>query len=172
MHLTNVICSAHLGCTVRLREACYQIDNTRYDPAHFPGLIWQHRRIGGNCLVFANGTIQCQGKARSLGEGIKRVRQYARILQTRGWPVVLSKIKVITASGFHILSGALNLDTLVQERRLIYEPDLFPTANLTKDGVTFCCFSNGKIVIAGIKKKKDIDDVIVPTLLELELYTM
>jgi len=170
MHLTNVICSAHLGCSVGLREVCYQLVNARYDPAHFPGLIWQHRTIGGNCLLFSNGTIQCQGKAQSLRDGIKRIRQYARILQTRGWPVVLDKIKVITASGFHILNAALDLDTLVRERHLIYEPELFPAANLTKDGVTFCCFSNGKIVITGIKKAKDIDNIIMPTLLELGLY--
>ena len=171
MHLTNVICSANLGCTIHLREACYQLTNTRYDPAHFPGLIWQHRKIGGNCLVFSNGSIQCQGKARTLREGLDRIRQYSRILQIRGWPVDLNKIKVISASGFHSLGSALDLDTLVRERRLIYEPELFPTANFTQNGITFCCFSNGKIVITGIKRSTDIDEIIFPTLLELELYT-
>lgn len=172
MYMTNVVCSAHLGCNVNLRELCYQLSNVRYDPARFSGLIWQHRRVGGNCLVFSCGIIQCQGKARSLKEGRCRLRRYARILQKTGLCVVLQNTKVLTASAFHVLSAPLDLNTFVKERQLLYEPDLFPTVNFQREGITFSCFHNGKIIITGIKNRSDVDQIIYRTLIELELYTM
>lgn len=172
MQLTNVICSAQLGCDVHLRDLCNQLANVRYDPARFPGLMWKHRRIGGNCLVFSNGTIQCQGKAANLKEGIRRVRRYVRVLQKLGWPIMFNRVRILTVSGFHILSGPVDFNRLVKERRLIYEPELFPTANLTVDGITFSCFHNGKVVITGIKRTSDVNRVVHPTLVELELYTL
>jgi len=171
MYLTNVVCSAHLGCTLHLRELYNQLDTTRYDPSRFPGLIWPHKTIKGNCLLFSNGKMQCQGKAQTLEEGIQRLRKYAGELQKLGLAVKLKEIKVVTASAFHTLSNVLDLNLLVKERQLIYEPELFPTAILKEGGVTFSCFHNGKIVMTGIKKASDVDQVVTPTLTELELYT-
>lgn len=171
MYLTNVVCSAHVQCTLDLRELCYRLPDTRYEPTRFPGLIWKHNIIKGNCLVFSNGAIQCQGKARSLHEGKQRLRRYARILQKTGFPVILTPIKVVTASAFHILSGPLDIHTLVQERHLVYEPELFPTVNMKTQGMTFSCYSNGKVIITGIKTASDINHSIDPILIELELYT-
>lgn len=171
MYLTNVVCSARLGCNLNLRELCYQLTNVRYDPARFSGLIWQHRTIGGNCLVFSNGMIQCQGKANSLQEGKIRLRRYAKILQKAGLPVLLQNIKVLTASAFHVLSAPLRFNTFIKERQLLYEPDLFPTVNFRVKGITFSCFHTGTIIITGIKKGSDVDRKVYPTLIELELYT-
>lgn len=165
------MCSAHVQCSIDLRELCYQLPNTRYDPARFPGLIWQHKTIQGNCLVFANGTIQCQGKATCLREGKQRVRRYARVLQKIGLPVILRDMKVLTASAFHILSGPLDLNTLIQERNLLYEPEIFPTVSMKVQGVTFSCYANGKVIMTGIKTYADMSQIIDPTLIELELYT-
>ncbi len=172
MHFTNVVCSADLRCSLPLKQVCYQLLNVRYDPARFPGLIWQHKRIGGNCFIFSNGKIQCQGKASHLQEGIQRLRRYARSLQRLGYAVTLNNVRVTTATMFHTLSAPLDLKLLVQERQLIYEPELFPAANFKVENVTFSCFLNGKVIITGIKKTRDIDDVVMPTLIELELYTL
>ncbi|MET0103901.1 MAG: hypothetical protein ABW072_02025 [Sedimenticola sp.] len=172
MYLTNVVCSGNVCCSIDLREMCYRLVNTRYHPTLFPGLIWQHRTIGGNCLLFSNGKIQCQGKATSLREGLIRLRRYARVLQTLGLPVRLTEAKVMTASAFHILSTSLDLESFVKERQLVYEPELFPTATFRVEGVTFSCFRNGKIVITGIRTLSDINRIVNPTLVELELYTI
>ena len=171
MYLTNVVCSAHLGCNLNLTELCYQLSNVRYDPARFSGLMWQHRTIGGNCLAFSSGIIQCQGKATSLREGVQRLRRYARILQKKGLEVELQRVKVLTASACHVLSAPLDFNALIKERCVTCEPELFPTANFQVDGITFSCFHTGKIIITGIKKLSDTDQTIHPTLMELELYT-
>ena len=70
MIITNVVCSGHLRCSIDLRELCRSLVNVKYDPAKFPGLVWSHRKIGGNCLVFSNGIINCNGKASNMKDGI------------------------------------------------------------------------------------------------------
>lgn len=171
MKITNVVSSAHLDCPVDLTTLCQRLWNSRYDPKTFPGLIWQHRLIGGNCLVFANGVINCSGKATGFEEGRQRLRKYARQLQNLGCPVRLRDVKIITVSASHTLSAGLDLNRLAQDRSLLYEQELFPALNFKLEGVNFCCFHTGKVVITGIKNPTQIDDVIYPTLIELELYT-
>ena len=173
MIITNSVYSASIGCPVNLRQLCYRLVDVRYDPGRFPGLIWQHKTIGGNCLVFSNGVINCNGKVSNAREGYQRLRQYARRLQKLGYPVVLTDVKWVTLSASHTLSTPLNLRQLAEERpNVTYEPELFPSANFKVDGVNFCCFHSGKVVLTGIKSMKQIDDVVYPTLIELELYTV
>lgn len=171
MKITNVVYSAHLRCPIDLRDLCQRLSNVRYDPKTFPGLIWQHRIIGGNCLVFPNGIINCNGSASSADEGRLRLRRYARQLQKMGLPVQLRKVKMLTASASHSLSTGLDIRTLAKERSIVYEPELFPALNFKTDGVNFCCFHTGKVVITGIKGTHHIDEIVLPTLIELELYT-
>ena len=82
----------------------------------------------------------------------------------------LRDVKIITASASHTLSLGLDLNTLAKERSLLYEPELFPALNVNIEGVNFCCFHTGKVVITGIKTIAQIENVIYPTLIELELY--
>ena len=69
MKITNVFNGAKLDCTVDLVKWGRHLWNSHYDPKMFPGLIWQHRLICVNCLVFSNGVINCNGKASSFEEG-------------------------------------------------------------------------------------------------------
>ena len=170
MKITNVVCSAHLNCTVDLISLCQRLRNCRYEPRSFPSLIWQHRNIGGNCLVFAYGVINSNGKASSFREGRKRLCRYARLLQKYGCPVYLTDAKIITVSASHTLSGGLDLYRLAGDRSLLYEREIFPALNFKIEGVNFCCFHIGKVVITGIKTTTQIDDAVYPTLIELELY--
>ncbi len=45
----------------------------------------------------------------------------------------------------------------------------FPAAMFRKETVHFTCFHTGSVLITGIKSELLLDDVVVPTLLELEL---
>ena len=82
----------------------------------------------------------------------------------------LTDVKIITVSVSHTLSGGLDLYRLAEERSLLYEPEIFPALNFKIEGVNFCCFHTGKVVITGIKTTTQIDDAVYPTLIELELY--
>jgi transcription initiation factor TFIID TATA-box-binding protein len=171
MIITNVVCSANFSCSIDLRHLCYRIANARYDPKTFSGLIWQHKTIGGKCLVFANGVINCNRKAPSATEGRQRLRQYERRIQRLGFTVRLKEIKLITISASHTLSNALDLPLLAKERQVVYEPELFSSLNFKREGVHFCCFHSSKVEITGVKNLSQIDDVVYPVLIELELYT-
>ena len=59
MRLTNVVYQANLNVKIDLSCLVHQFNNVRYNPRIFPGLIYQNRKIGGNCLIFSNGKINC-----------------------------------------------------------------------------------------------------------------
>ena len=172
MIITNVVYSANLLCTFNLRKLCYQLTNVRYEPKRFPGLIWQHPHIGGNCLIFGNGNINCNGKARYFREGRERLRKYARCLQRLGYKMHVTRLKRLTVSAYHKLSSPLRLEQIAKEWSLSYTPEIFPTLVFKKGVITFSCFHSGAVIITGIKQRHHIDDIIYPTLIELELYTM
>ena len=171
MFITNVVYSAHLSTSFDLRQLCHQLNNARYQPQRFPGLLWHHRKIGGNCTIFSNGIINCNGKALSLQEGKQRLRRYARKLQKLGYCIHLKDVKLITASACHTLSGPLDLICLASERNVNYEPELFSCLNFKTEGINFGCFHTGKVIVTGVKSLEQIHDVVYPTLIELELYT-
>ena len=144
--------------------------NCRYDHKLFSGLIWQHRVIGGNCSVFTNCVINCNGRASSFEEGRQRLQRYARRLQNLGCQVRLRDAKILTVSASHTLSGGLDLHRLTQERAFLYVPEIFPAVNFKLEGINFCCFHTGKVVIMGIRHPTRLNDIIYSTLIELELY--
>jgi len=167
MQLTNVVVQGDLGCTFDLRELTYRLANARYDLRSFSGLIWRHRNIGGNCLLFSNGKINCNGKCSTLTEGRLRLRRYARRLQKMGHPVRLTNVRVVTASAVHQLSDRIDPTRLPKD--FSYEPELFPAVMFRRHGMHFICHLSGKTMITGIKRSNDLDDI-YSVLLELELY--
>lgn len=69
MHLMNAVYSANLGCTIDLETFCQRVKKAKYGRKRLPAVIWQDPRIGGNCLVFSNGKINCNGKVSNFLEG-------------------------------------------------------------------------------------------------------
>ena len=166
MRITNVVVQGDLGCTFDLKELTNQLTNVRYDPKSFSGVIWQHKKIGGNCLIFSNGKINTNGKCSTFREGTQRLRRYARLLQRMGYAIRLNRVRLITASACHRLSGKINPASFSEG----YEPELFPALMFKRDGLHFTCHLSGTLIITGIKGKKDLDNA-YPVILELELYT-
>ena len=66
---------------ISIYEITLKVDNTRYNPKTFSSVTWQHRKIGGNYLLFGNGKINCNGFANTIRDGKMRLRQYARKVQ-------------------------------------------------------------------------------------------
>lgn len=52
MKLTNVVYQGEMNCSLNLNLLAQQLINVRYNPSSFPGVIYQNRKIGGNCLIF------------------------------------------------------------------------------------------------------------------------
>ena len=78
--------------------------------------------------------------------------------------------KILTMSLVYTCSGALNYNSMVALLNARYEPELF-TAAMIRDGhVHFTCFRTGKIVITGVHSRRDIDNIVLPKLIELEMH--
>jgi TATA-box binding protein (TBP) (component of TFIID and TFIIIB) len=108
MQLTNVVVQADLEYSLDLHVLTYRLTNARYDPKVFSAIVWQHRKIGGNCLLFSNGKINCNGKCLSLQNGRRRLRRYARKLQKMDYPVRLTNVRVVTVSAAHQLTDRID----------------------------------------------------------------
>lgn len=169
MRLTNVVFQANFNVKFNLDVLVHQLNNVRYDPRTFPGIIYQNRKIGGNCLIFSNGKINCNGRCINFKTGLKRLRQYARILQRLEYPVRLSNVRLVTASAVHKLSAVINVNSLYPMLNFTYDPELFPAVMLRRQGIHFTCHLRGTVLITGIKKSKDLDEVVFPTILEIEM---
>lgn len=50
-----------------------------------------------------------------------------------------------------------------------YDPELFPAVMLSRQGIHFTCHLRGTVLNTGIKKSKDLDEVVFPTILEIEM---
>ena len=169
MRLTNVVYQANLNVQIDLKCLVHQLNNVRYNPHTFSGLIYQNRKIGGNCLIFSNGKINCNGACSDFDSGVKRLRRYARILQRLGYVVRLSEIRLVTASAVHKLSGRINVKSLCRIQDFQYNPELFPAVMLRRQGIHFTCHLSGSLLITGIKNSKDLDNVVLPTIVEIEM---
>lgn len=112
MHLTNVVCRGELCCQINLREFTLKVENTRYDPKTFAGVIWKHKKIGGNCLLFSNGQMNCNEFAYFIRDGF--IRQYARKIQKMGFDVHLVNVQMVTCSATHALSNRINVQELLK----------------------------------------------------------
>jgi transcription initiation factor TFIID TATA-box-binding protein len=164
--ITNIVCTSDIGRRIDLKRLTRTNRNIRYDPGTFSGVIWKHPRIGGNCLTFSNGKICVNGAARSRSEARKRLRRYARLVQKQGWPF----IRIVTMSASYRADANLSMEALVRDMGASFEPELFPAAMLKRDGVHFTCFRKGHILVTGIRSERTIERVVMPTLIEIELF--
>ena len=158
-----------IGQTVRLSHVRGLFD--REYSQNGPAKYIKSRRISKERAYPCTGSIEEKVEGKFYEQELQSLRQYARQLQRLGYPLSLKKIKMVTASASHSLSDRFDIMTLAIERTVVYEPELFPALNFKMDGINFCCFHMGKVVITGEKCISHIDDVVLPTLIELELYT-
>ena len=169
VRVTNIVCMSHLTCGIDLKHLVSVSRDVYFNPHKHHCLIWRHKKIGGCCMLSEYGKMMCNGRAASVQEAKKRVRQYARLVQKAGYPVYLSTIRVVTMSAVHTLSHSLDMIRLAKEMNGQYEPELFPGLMFKRNGIHFTCFRTGKLIMTGIKNMAMIESIIYPTIVELEL---
>ena len=168
--ITNVVCMGNIDISLDLTKLANSLCNVIYNPHIFNGLRWRHRHIPASCLVFSTGKLVCSG-APSIKLARKYPRQYARLSGKQGYPIQHVSCKLLTISMVHTLSAPLNYQQAHDMLSVQYEPEIFTGAMLKVGHVHFTCFRSGKVIITGLHSSKEIDTVVLPTLLELELCT-
>ena len=166
--ITNVVVQSRISISINLHEFIYKIRDGKFMPPRFSGLIWNHKKIGGCCLLFSNGKLICHGGS-SFNQARIRVRKYARLIQkTLNESVRLHAVKLVTASLLADLHIPVNLHRVSQcYPGASYEPELLNAATCRRGRVHFTIFSSGKIVVTGIRDTLLINTVVQPTLMDL-----
>ena len=100
---------------------CWRID------WRMPQSVFRRRlatwKIGGYCLLFSNGKINCNGKCLSLQDGRRRLLRYARKLQKMNYPVRLTNVRVVTAS--QLTNWPTETTRLDCQKTLVTNPNCF-----------------------------------------------
>jgi TATA-box binding protein (TBP) (component of TFIID and TFIIIB) len=77
----------------------------------------------------------------------------------------LKHIEIVTMSASYRTEGTLSMDVL----QATYEPELFAAAMFKRGNVHFTSFRNGQILVTGIQTQRMREDVVMTTLIELEV---
>ena len=160
--ITHTAMSCELGCTIDLVRVASCSRDVVYKKVPFDVLTWHHKKIRCTCLLYRTGKMICHGNKSQL-------RQYARILQKLGYPVHLSKVKLITQSAVYQLKNIVNYLEMAKFSGAVYEPEICHALGIRQNGLYFIVYKSGKVVITGIKNQKMINDIVNPTLLEIEI---
>ncbi len=171
--ITNVVIKCNFVTQYRLdlTTLASQLTNVVYNPRQFSALRYRHRRVGGSLLLFGNGYAICHGRACSMWEARKRMRQYARLVQKCGYPDLrLCSTELLTMTLAAYLGAALHLETAVQRiPKATYEPELHNALMLRNDHGHFNVFGSGRVIVTGVRKFSHIHSDVLPTLIEISL---
>ena len=167
--INNIVLFTDLQCDINLTELTLRCTNIVYHPKTFSGAQWKSKTIGGHCMLFSNGKMVINGRAKNIQEAKQRLRRYTRILQKMGWNVKLKRIYVKTISASFKVEGPLRVSHIVNHYRGTYEPEQFLAVMFVKDSIHFTCFQSGSVLMTGIKTEKQVFDICMPILIELPL---
>ena len=158
-HLVNVVSTCNLNCPLNLRELCYKLPNSSFNPTLFSALIARQRKPRTCCNIFNSGKIVITG-AKSRNEALIAARRMARKIQKLGYNVRFSNFRVENLVATISLERKLNLESIVNANPLMcnLEPDLFPglIIHIKQPKCTALVFRSGKINFTGCKSTRDI----------------
>ena len=84
--------------------------------------------------------------------GREQLRKYARLVERKGYPVRMLKIKTITMSAVYTLQGKVEYWKIVQQLQELYEPEIFHAVGFIREGIHHTVYKSGKVIVTGIKK--------------------
>lgn len=158
MKITHEIYKCELVKPVNLLELHAKLENCIYSKSPFHSIEW--KEYGGNCQIFASNKIVCHGK---------ELQKYLQKLQALGYDVSWDKMRLVTRSASHRLSGPINYYVLTTEIPDIeWHPELFHAPILKRNGISYIIYHSGVVVLTGLKTEDDWDEA-MSVLLELEL---
>ena len=170
--ITNVVAAGNLGLELDLYKLPMKFSNIEYEPEQFPGAILKFNKPKATLLIFKNGKIVIVGckHRKTIEEAI--VKAYDMLHS------VASKItkrfnpkkpdyevtNIVASADLHIEMDLFKV-VLEADEDIEYEPEQFPGAilKLRNPKISILIFKNGKLIIAGAKSKKEIEQAIEKT---------
>ena len=171
----NIVVKAdlNLNSDLDLDEITKKIKNVEYDKSRFPGLFL--RILDPKCvaIIFRNGKMILTGLKSFNDVDIIISRIFAELKSKIEIEINIKSIKseivniVITAALYDKKNLNLKIDldlAAVKLENAIFEPESFPALiykSLLPVKCTFLVFSNGKIVLTGVREKESIEPALV-----------
>lgn len=142
----------------RLDLKTMSLTNSQLKVKPFHCIHW--REFGGLCQLFPSGKLIFHCNHEVVQKYITALRKYGNVVQLR----------LGTQSAVHTLSGCVDYYKLCKQLPDVsYEAEYFHGALLKRGNINFTIFHTGKVCITGIKTEEDIDEIVLPTLLDIEL---
>jgi transcription initiation factor TFIID TATA-box-binding protein len=170
--ISNVVATVFFNLEEKLDllKILDKIENSKYNPEIFPGLILRIEEPKATFLIFSSGKMILTG-LRDIPYAKLAVNEL--IVQLRKANIKLKnpdiKITNIVASvDFH---SFINLNKAVIDlNNVMYEPEVFPAViyRMEDPKAVFLIFSTGKIICTKIKNKKDLVKVVYELKNQLE----
>src|SRR6056297_2230803 len=154
VEIENVVASTGISQELDLETLADDLRATKYDPDHFPGLIYRIQEPKATALIFRSGKIVCTG-AKSVANVTTALEQVFDDLRALGIQMDNTpEIKIQNIVSSADLDHALNLNAIaigLGLEHIEYEPEQFPglAYRLEEPDVVALLFGSGKLVVTG-----------------------
>jgi TATA-box binding protein (TBP) (component of TFIID and TFIIIB) len=145
-------------CTLNepLDLTALNLECSKLKTSPFYCLEW--RQLGKLVQLYPSGKLLCHGP-------LEVTERYLEIL---GKP--LKELRLSTRSAMHDLGRSVDYYKLCKSMKgASYEPEYYHAALLKRGHVNFTIYHSGKICITGLISDDDMFDIVMPTILDLEL---
>jgi len=168
--IVNMVASSELGVKLNLVDLVLELPNVEFEPEQFPGAIVRLTNPKSTLLVFGNGKIVCTGASNEDDIG-KAISNFMSLLRKK-FPNLKNKLrgskefKVSNMVASSQLDRIIDLYDLALSSDLVeYEAEQFPGAiiHFEKPKVAILLFRTGKLICAGARSRKDIEQGILKT---------
>ena len=163
--IQNIVATVQIAKELDIEHLADVIQDSKYDPEEFPGLILHFNDPKTVALVFSSGEIICTG-AKNIDEIEDSMIKTIDKIEKAGISVMdKPEVEIQNIVASLDLKKKLNLVNIVMNpllENVEYEPEKFPGLIYRIDGssVTLLIFGSGKIVCTGAKKLEGASDAI------------
>ncbi len=158
--IQNMVASTVIAKELNLNKILNSIENTKYNPNQFPGLVYHITKPKVAFLLFKSGRVICTG-AKNIGDIRNAVGQLYPKMKELGFDAIKPEVtiqNIVASVDLHVKLNLLELSLALGLENIEYEPEIFPgmVYRLDEPKVVFLFFGSGKIVCTGAKRKEDV----------------
>jgi transcription initiation factor TFIID TATA-box-binding protein len=156
----NIVASiTYEGTEFSLKKLARSLENARYDPEAFPGVVYKSEGPRASFLIFSSGKMNCVG-ANSIVNVKLATKRLTKKLRKAGIKIKSEpKIKVQNIVASIDFGKTFDLERISREfENTEYEPEVFPglVFRLEDPHAVVLLFVSGKGVCAGTRNVEDI----------------
>lgn len=159
--IQNMVASTVVANELDLNKIMDSLDDTKYNPDQFPGLVYHISKPKVAFLLFKSGRVICTG-AKNIGDIETAVGKLYPEMKKLGFDVIKPEINIqniVASVDLHVKLNLLELSLALGLENIEYEPEIFPgmVYRLGEPNVVFLFFGSGKIVCTGAKREEDVE---------------